>query len=161
MVRRRAGLAAGAVGTMVLGIIEPLERDWVGSQPPYHPSRIVQALYPRLTGRRSATAWGIALRWLYGPVLGVLYADARRRLPRRDLTAGVMFGATIWAFELLLLPLVGATPPVRRWTGRERAALLLHTCAFGVATALSLGLVQRIGGSSSTPRPLATRLTKL
>jgi hypothetical protein len=136
------GLLAGVAGTAALSAFERLEWALLGGR---------MAIYaPALVGRGLAGRWiagamppgrgdrlGYALRWLYGPSLGVLFATARPRLPREPVAAGLCLGAGIFAFELAALPAVGATPPVGRWSRFEPWLLMLHTAVFGVATSVT------------------------
>jgi hypothetical protein len=78
-------------------------------------------------GRRlfgSARA-GVLLRWIYGPALGSL--QQKLRLPP------FIFGPAVALAELVALPRVGATPPVRRWRQGEVVLLFAHATAFALA----------------------------
>ena len=80
------------------------------------------------------------MRWLYGPLIGVAYAAAvgrkiRRRWPGGRLwPAGLALGGVVYVLELLFLPLVGATRPLRRWPPGDKLLLASHTGVYGLAT---------------------------
>ena len=143
------GLLAGVAGTLVLTGFERLEWALLGGRPAaYAPARIGRRLAARwMTGNlRSGTGGelGYALRWVYGPGLGLLFAMLRPLLPRNTVAAGVCLGALIFLFELVAMPAVDATPPPRAWAKRETAMLWLHTGVFGVATAIALKGLARV-----------------
>jgi len=125
----RAWLAAGVAATAALGRFESLERLLLGREPSYAPARVAQ----RLFGSRH---FGPLLRWTYGPALGVAYGALRSRIS----VPALAFGAVIATVELLAMPRVGATPPIR---GREAIALFLHAAAFAVAAEAALSQAAR------------------
>jgi len=77
----------------------------------------------------------MALRFPYAALIGSALGASRRWLPARPLYAGAVLGAAVGAFELAVLPAVGATPSPRTWTRAERALFLVHTLVFGLVTA--------------------------
>lgn len=107
----------------------------------YAPAHVGRGLARRWFGGTIPTCgdgcFGYVLRWTYGPGLGLLFARVRSFLPRHPVTAGLSFGAGIFAFEVVAMPAIGATPPVRSWRRAEPWLLILHTAVFGVATALT------------------------
>jgi len=125
----RAWLTAGVAATAALGRFESLERLLLGREPSYAPARVAQ----RLFGSRH---FGPLLRWTYGPALGVAYGALRSRIS----VPALAFGAAIATVELLAMPRVGATPPIR---GREAIALFLHAVAFAVAAEAALSQAAR------------------
>jgi hypothetical protein len=125
----RAWLASGVAATAALGGYERLERALLGREPPYAPAAVAK----RLLGDRR---YGLVLRWLYGPALGVLYGALRSRWRIPPLA----FGAVLAATELVAMPRVGATPELDR---RETIALFAHACAFALAAGLALDQAAR------------------
>ncbi|UJR84214.1 hypothetical protein [Sandaracinus amylolyticus] len=130
------GLVIGLVGTAALTAFEPLERRWLGHEPPYS--------LPALAAHRRGIPIAIAkpamllLRWTYGPTWGVLYTAATRGLaPRHPMREAIALATAIASFELVVMPGVGLVRPLRTWSRRELAALAAHTLAFGLAAALT------------------------
>lgn len=142
------GLLAGAAGTAALSVFERVEAAILGQRlPVYAAANVGGGLARRwLAGVMLPPAevrFGYLLRWLYGPSLGVLFMRLQPVLPRRPFAAGLCFAAGVFAFEVAVMPVVAATPPLRTWPRAERSLLLLHTAVFGVATALAAELSRR------------------
>jgi hypothetical protein len=131
-----AGLAAGVLATAALGRFERLERAVLREEPPYAPARVARRLF-------GARRLGPLLRWTYGPALGVTYAALRSRIG----PCAVGFGAAVALAELLLMPPVGALPPLR-W--RERVALFAHAIAFALAAEAALRQARSASPSAIT-----------
>ena len=125
----RSWLASGIVATAALGRYERLERALLGREPAYAPAAVAR----RVLGNRR---YGPLLRWLYGPALGVVYGALRSRWRLPSLA----FGAAVAAAELLAMPRLGATPPLRV---REMVALFAHASAFAVAAEIALDQAAR------------------
>ncbi|HEY4188017.1 MAG TPA: hypothetical protein VGP07_23275 [Polyangia bacterium] len=128
------GLVAGLAGTFLLGAFERMERYALGREPVYAPGRIVTRLSGRMGIALTPTQtrqWGGAMRWLYGPVLGVA---SRLIRPSPSSRAGrvIRTSATIFGFELVVLPLLGAVPPLGDWPIVEIVSLAAHTTAFAL-----------------------------
>jgi hypothetical protein len=113
-------IAAGLLGTLALHGADALERRLLGRRSVWD----VRAMGKRLFGSPGA---GIALRWIYGPSLALL--QRRWRIPP------LVFGPSIAAAELVAMPLLGATPPLRRWRRPEIPLLFVHATAFALAVA--------------------------
>ena len=133
------GLLAGATGTLALTATETLvDRRVLGRAPVYAASRIAERLARRFglrLGARRAKAAGLALRWTYGPMLGLAFATVEPRWSRHRglLVRAAELGAALFTFELIGMPAVGATPPLADWPRRERLLLGLHIGAFALA----------------------------
>jgi short-subunit dehydrogenase len=138
------GLFAGAAGTLALALSGLLERALLGRSPVYAPASLARRLFGRSVLARTpgrARAVGALMRWIYGPLIGVAYGATvgraiRRRWPAARLrpAAGLVLGGAIYLLELLFLPLVGATRPLRRWPTGDKLLLASHTGVFGFAT---------------------------
>jgi hypothetical protein len=139
---------AGVIGTLALTAFEQLEWRLLGKRAVYAPASVGKRLAQRWLGRSDAPpATGYALRALYGPSLA-LALRAFSEGARSPLEQGLRLGLAIYLFELAAMPAAGATPPVADWPEHERWTLLLHTTAFGLATALSRSALAR----SNAPR---------
>src|SRR5687768_12713913 len=101
-----SGLASGIAGTLALAVSDRAEQALLGRSPVYAPHELTRRL-----GVSRNPALARALRWSYGPMVGVVceYLFPRRthRLRRALAVAGGVF-----SFEIVALPLVGATPPL-------------------------------------------------
>lgn len=136
------GVLAGAVGTGAIALSDRLERAWLGRAQVYAPARIAARLF-RLRALRRARAAGVLLRWSYGALIGTVW---NRLLPARGRGTwprAVGLGAAILAFELVALPALGATPPLRSWPRAEKALLAWHTQVFGFAAETARRLLSR------------------
>lgn len=130
-----AGALAGALGTLALAASDRLERRALGRRPVYAPAQIAARLFGVRPGGRARVV-GAVLRWSYGPLIGLI--GSRVVPPRRGWSwrRALGLGAAVHAFELLALPLTGATPALARWPRMERLSLAFHTTIFGVAAEL-------------------------
>jgi hypothetical protein len=132
------GIAAGAVGTLALGGFALLRNAALGHAPPYSSRRLAARLVGRVSHRRvsprAALAWSLAMRFMYGPSIGLAWTRIREVLPSSPLLRGVLLGAGVWAFELLSFPTLRVTASPRTWTRAEHAFLLAQTCLFGLVT---------------------------
>jgi len=128
-------LAVGVAATAALGRFERLERLLLGREPSYAPARVAE----RFLGSHR---FGPLLRWTYGPALGAVYGALRSRFR----VPALAFGAAIATAELLIMPRLGATPPLR---GREAIALFLHAAAFAVAAEAALSQAGRSASRSA------------
>jgi hypothetical protein len=103
---------------LALQAADLLERRLLRHKPVYATSRMGE----RLFGNALA---GEALRFVYAPLMAFL--KRRTKLP------ALVFGPLVAAFELVAMPLVGATPPVRKWRKGEVPLLFAHATAFALA----------------------------
>lgn len=78
------------------------------------PGKIVAALLRRSgASDRTDEELGLALRWSYGSVFGLLHGMLRRRVG--EPWAGAGFAGTLLTITLTAFPLLGHTPPPWRW----------------------------------------------
>jgi len=153
--RTTRGFVAGAIGTLVLTGFEVLETGWFGGPTLYAAGPVARGLAARFTrwklvGRGQAMA-GLLLRWTYGPCIGAVYARIRPSLPLSVPAAAVCLAGGIFGFELLTMPALGATPPLRNWDHPQLGMLAAHTLSYGLGTALAYDLLTR-----SSPQEAAT-----
>ena len=143
------GFGAGVLGTLALTASEPLRDSLLGHPPPYSVSNIARRAARAWLGvrlhPREAHRWGLAMRWLYGPTLGVLQGWLRPALPGPAPLHGLLLGGGVWLFERLSFPRLRVTPPPRTWSSSERQWLALQCLLFGLVTAsvLPRGLAAR------------------
>ncbi len=143
-----AAYVAGAVGTGALGVLVAVRNASLGHPPPYSARNIARHVLSRLLGRklsrREAADWAFALRAGYGPLLGMGWGLARRRLPRWPLVAsGALLGGGVLGFERMAFPLFQATAAESTWTRAEHAWLFAQTALFGVVTEATMRWLTR------------------
>jgi len=114
-------IGAAVLATFALRGVDAVERSLLGHRPAYD----VNAMGKRLFGSARA---GRALRWMYGPTLAIV--QKKLRLPP------LLFGPAIALGELLAMPRVGATPPIRKWRRGEVPLLFAHATAFALLVEL-------------------------
>ncbi|HYO69547.1 MAG TPA: hypothetical protein VEU33_26065 [Archangium sp.] len=145
------GLGAGVLGTLALTASEPLRDSLLGRPPPYSVRHIARRAARAWLGvrlpPRAAQRWGLVMRWLYGPALGVLSL----RLPGPAPLHGLLLGGGVWLFERLSFPLLRVTPHPRTWSPAERRGLALQCLLFGLVTASVLARGQTGGLASGRP----------
>jgi hypothetical protein len=130
-------LATSLAGWAGLRAFEALERRLLGGPPVYAPSRIAARLLRRHAphAHLQPASAGAALRLCYVAALAALFVRGRALLPRSPSAAAACGGALVTGFELLALPLTGATPPLGSWPRPARLLLFLHVLAFMQAAA--------------------------
>lgn len=155
--RRPRGLCAGVLGTLALTAWEPLRDSLLGRPPPYSVRHIARRAAREWFGVRlrpqAAQRWGLVMRWLYGPTLGVLQVWLRPVLPGPAPLRGLLLGGGVWLFEWLSFPLLRVTPPPRTWSPAERRWLALQCLLFGLVSGSVLPRVQTNGPVSGRPLP--------
>jgi uncharacterized membrane protein YagU involved in acid resistance len=72
--------------------------------------------------------WGYGIAW--GSALGVIAGS----LPRRRLTLGPLFGATVWASDYVILPLAGLYKPIWEYGVSELTPDLTAHLIYGTVT---------------------------
>lgn len=114
-------VAAGAAGTAAMTLWYATERrlrrghsgslDYDDS---LVPGKIVASIMHlgRVTDREE-NELGLALRWGYGSAFGIWHGLLRRRI--KEPWAALLFGTTLMTATFSLFPLLGRTPPPRRW----------------------------------------------
>jgi len=155
------GLGAGVLGTLALTGLEPLRDALLGHPPPYAVKHLASRAARRWLGvrlgPREAQRWGLALRWVYGPTLGVLYAWLRPSLSGNTWLRRLTLTHGVWSFERLAFPLLRVTSPPRTWSPPERLLLPLQVAVFSLVTEAVLSRREREGAwvapsiSSSPP----------
>jgi uncharacterized membrane protein YagU involved in acid resistance len=100
------------------------------------PGAIVASIMhlPAVTAREDNDL-GLALRWSYGSVFGLWHGILRRHL--REPWASAIFGATLMTATFTLFPLLGRTPPPRRWPPDVMATCLLSHLSYVTGVAVT------------------------
>jgi hypothetical protein len=147
MHRRGKAATAGAFAAIVWGLLEPLDQRlfrWDYSD--------VAVLGKALTRGPGWRPLGFALHALNGAVFGLVYDEARRRLPvePRRLAVGMAL-----AEHLALFPLGGFVDRHHPARGEPGVPRLLHPRAFAQATFrhVVFGIVLALGAQDRSARP--------
>lgn len=149
------GLGAGVLGTLALTASEPLRDALLGRPPPYAmhhiARRAARAWFGLRLRPRQAQRWGLVMRWIYGPTLGVLGKWLQPVLPGPTPIHGLLLGGGVWLFEWLSFPRLHVAPPPRTWSPAERRWLAIQGLLFGLVTASVLPRGQADGLASARP----------
>lgn len=99
------------------------------------PGRIVVTIFdlPRVTPREEYDL-GLALRWSYGSVFGLWHGALKRRVG--EPWAGLLFFTTLMTATLTMFPLLGRTPPPRRWPRGYLATSVATHVAYATTVAV-------------------------
>lgn len=145
------GALAGLLGTALMTISSTVEMKLRGREPSTVPAKAagrllgVQPRDPR--GARRFTNY---VHWTYGMAWGAVGAAIHQGLDEEAATAAHL--AAVWGTELVALPQLAVTPPVRDWGGKEIAIDLFHHVVYAVGVAAALRYL--------TPKP-ETGLSRL
>jgi uncharacterized membrane protein YagU involved in acid resistance len=109
------------------------------------PGQIVAGIMhlPHVTDREDQDL-GLALRWSYGSVFGLLHGALRRSVG--EPWASALFGATLMTATFSLFPLLGRTPPPWRWPPDVLATSIGTHVAYVTGVAVVDDRVRRLGG---------------
>ena len=147
-------VCAGAAGTAALTLAYATERRVRHRRSPLDyddslvPGQIVASVMhlPHVTARDEQDL-GLALRWGYGSVFGLLHGVLHRRVG--EPWASAAFGGTLMSATLTLFPLLGHTPAPWRWP-RDVMATSLGTHAAYVAAVAAVN-----AGARRARRPMS------
>jgi hypothetical protein len=140
---------AGAAGTAALTLAYACERRLRrGRQGPLDyddslvPGQIVATVMhlPHVTDRDERDL-GLALRWSYGSVFGLLHGKLHRAVG--EPWASALFGGTLITATMTLFPLLGRTPPPWRWPADTMATSLGTHAAYVAAVATANDALHR------------------
>ncbi len=134
--RTARGALAGVGGALALAPTDVLLRYLLCRSPVFDLSLVTRRLAARALGRSPTRRFVSRVEWLLrfgsGASLGALVSAARLQTA---LGAGLLTG-----FEMMAMPAVGATPPIRAWSRREQWLLLGHAAVFMLVTRALLRL---------------------
>lgn len=142
-------IAAGTAGTATLTLAYKAEhrlRRGVRGALDYDdslvPGQIVAAVMhlPHVTDREERDL-GLALRWSYGSVFGLLHGTLHRAVG--EPWASALFGGTLITATMTLFPLLGRTPPPWRWPADTMATSLGTHAAYVAAVATANDALHR------------------
>jgi hypothetical protein len=168
-----SGLLGGAVGVIVMDATMERTRELLrldskpsqrapakheGDEPGAHhrpdepaTEALGRLAYETITGREpdedTRARLGTAIHWSYGLAVGGLYGllRGRRRWLIVDAVAGVSYGAGLWALgDNLAVPRLGLAPKPTRYGPRMHLHTLIGHLAYGLATAASTRVAERL-----------------
>lgn len=132
-----AGTAGTATMTLAYGTERRLRPDHRGPldyDDSLVPGKIVASImHLGLLTAREDNELGLALRWGYGSAFGIWHGVLRHRL--REPWASLIFGGTLVTATFSLFPLLGRTPPPRRWPLDVIATCIATHVAYVLAVA--------------------------
>jgi hypothetical protein len=133
---RRAAVAASMATVAENALVTLIMHRRHGREPVFLPRAMVRRMAGELgyvVDDRAARLIGNVMRAGYGPAWGIGWALLRGRRAPRPVHDACLLAAVMWMFELVMLPAVRATPPVRLWP-RGDVAWDLANCAIFAAT---------------------------
>ena len=155
-------VAAGTAGTATMTLAYETERrlrhnhhgplDYDDS---LVPGKIVASImHLRDVTDREDNELGLALRWGYGSVFGIWHGVLRRRI--KEPWASMIFAATLITATFSLFPLLGRTPPPRRWPLDVMATCIATHVAYVAGVAAVDDAVARLERRSGAAHKQAT-----
>lgn len=144
------GLLAGSLGGVALWLADVVEQTLAPGLIVYDPRRLASKLFG-VQGEK-ATASGIMMRVAYSGMWGVLTSMTRGN-SRANWVQVPALAAGIYAFEIVAMPMTGATPPFFKWPTKARTLLGLHTLVFSVVANKTLDRLSQRGPILSMSHP--------
>ncbi len=145
--RLAQGLIAGALATASEAAWTRMQvRMLGGRQPVFMPAMLVHRMVLAATGhsldRRVARALGVLMRAGYGPSWAAAWVLVRGGREPRLVRDTCVLGGIIWAFEIVALPTMRATPPLCHWPATDIALDLSNGLVFAVVTNAVMAMQQ-------------------
>jgi hypothetical protein len=157
------GLAAGAIGTAAMDtlLFARYRRNggdgnawaWESSAgvttweeapaPAYVGKRLVEGLFGIELPPTRARLVNNVMHWGDGIVNGAQYDVIAGSLPTPRIRYGLVFGATVWAGDYVILPAAKLYKPIWGYDARTLANDLSAHLLYGLATAIALRLLSR------------------
>jgi hypothetical protein len=91
------------------------------------------------------------MRWSYATALVLVRAAVEARACVKPAAGWLGLASGVYAFELALLPALGATPRLAAWPRRQLATLWLHTAVFAAVTEALLRAGAALGAAQPQP----------
>jgi hypothetical protein len=132
------GLLAGLVGTAAMTVVSTLEmkaRKRAASATPAKAAERVLGMKPQ--DERARSRLSNLVHFTYGTLWGTMRSILGRTLSaagvRNPLAPAAAHLAVVWGTELVALPRLGLTPPVREWGRKEVAIDWMHHLVYAAA----------------------------
>lgn len=129
------GALAGLIATSLMTLSSTIEMKLRGRDPSDTPAKAagkVLGVQPR--DPEGSARFGNAVHWSYGTLWGAVGGLLRGFGLREPLATGTHF-ASVWGAELVVLPLLGVSPPVTEWGAAEVGIDATHHLIYALAMA--------------------------
>ncbi|WP_093802151.1 hypothetical protein [Streptomyces sp. Wb2n-11] len=137
----RLGLAAGAVGTVVLTLSETIEQRLTGREDSRVPGQVGAALTGRKGDEAAAGKLNTPVHWMHGTTMGA----ARGALALTGLgpvAATAAHYAVVWGGDVTLYRGLGIAPWPWKWQKQELATDLFHKGVYAIATGVAFKILR-------------------
>ena len=147
---RARGLLAGVAGTAAEAFWSTRQARLLGRAPVFGTTEMARALILKFTARTPgiglARAGGTVMRWTYGPVWALVWGALPRSSPQPTMRSTAALALLLWGVELVTLPWVGATPPLRTWPPVDILLDLTNASLYAVVAGASLTVLTERNG---------------
>jgi hypothetical protein len=144
------GILAGVAGTAAEAFWSTRQARLLGRAPVFGTTEMARALILKFTARTPgvglARAGGNVMRWTYGPVWALVWGALPRSSPRPTMRSMAALALLIWGIEMVTLPWVGATPPLRTWPPVDILLGLTNASLYALVAGVSLTVVSEMNG---------------
>ncbi len=138
------GLVAGAIGTAVMTLSSTAEARLRKGEPSTVPAEAackVFGLEPLELG--AAATFSRVVHWGYGTSWGTLRGVLAMLGLRAPIAATVHFAA-VWGSELVMLPALDVTPPIKQWSRTDLAVDAVHHLVYVCATSVAYTMLNLV-----------------
>lgn len=136
------GIAAGAIGTAAMTIVQQAEMKRTGRQPSTTPAKAIEKVTGVDVPPEKEMRVSNAVHWAYGSSWGIVRA-ALAAVGLRGIAATGAFFGLVWGTAAVMLPALHVAPPVRQWKKKEIAHDALHHAGYAIATSAAFRLLER------------------
>ncbi|PZR83576.1 MAG: hypothetical protein DLM65_01630 [Candidatus Aeolococcus gillhamiae] len=144
------GLLAGVAGTVAEAFWSRRQARLLGRAPVFGTTEMARALILKFTARTPsvglARAGGNAMRWTYGPLWALVWGALPGPCSRPTMRSMAALALLIWGVELVTLPWVGATPPLRAWPAVDILLDLTNASLYALVAGASLTVLTELNG---------------
>ncbi|MGX1887660.1 hypothetical protein [Streptomyces sp. NPDC055287] len=135
------GLAAGAVGTVVLTLSETIEQRLTGRETSTVPGRVGAALTGKKGDEATAEKLNTPVHWAHGITLGAV-RGALALTGLGPVAATAVHYALVWGGDVTLYRSLGIAPWPWQWSPQELATDLFHKGIYAIATGITFELLR-------------------
>jgi hypothetical protein len=150
------GIAAGLAGTYALDLAQKaankLRGEETGSEweswdeapvPAKIGKRIIEGVFQREVSTDKIELVNNAVHWSYGALWGMLYGLVQGSVRAKPLRLGLVFGAGVWGFSYVALPVAKLYKPIRAYPPKSLALDLSYHLAYGAAAGATYEALDR------------------
>jgi|GEM_PF-4533155 len=146
------GLAGAAIKLVCEAIVPPRSPD---REPPpgVIAANVVRAVNGRELSSERQNSVALWIHWIFSVATSVMYGVIVSRSPRASPKKGIGFGIAVWAgLHEITLPLLRATPPLRKLPIGEQVNELISHVIFGTTVEYVRGAVLAAASGSKGER---------